>query len=180
MNILDIVIIAAVAFLPHSGHFQGDRSRNRVPGRGRIGHLAGQRLSSSGGIVSEKPSFRRAKYLPLVAFALIFLLVLVLGNLLGWLFKKLFQKLFLGWVDRMLGACLALLKGILLSYLFIVVVTFLAPRDSALVTQSRLAPMVVSAYRTLVGLIPKGSHEKLKRSFDKQKQNLESIYTGKI
>ena len=179
MNILDIVIVAAVIFFLIRGIFRGIVRE--------IGSLAGVVLGIWLASVYHpqaalflKSFVPPGKYLPLVAFALIFLFVLVLGNLLGWLFKKLFQKVFLGWIDRMLGACLALLKGILLSYLFIVMVTFLAPQDSSLVTQSRLAPVVVSAYRTMVGLIPEGSHEKLKRSFDTQKQNLKSIYTGKI
>jgi membrane protein required for colicin V production len=104
------------------------------------------------------------KYLPIDGiWALIFLIVLVLGNLLGWFFKRLFQKLFLGWVDRTLGACLALVKGIVLSYLLIAMVTFMAPQNSSLVTHSRLSPVVVSAYQTMVGLIPEGSHEKLKK-----------------
>ena len=120
------------------------------------------------------------KYLPVIAFALIFLVVLVLCNLLGWLFKKLFQKIFLGWVDRVLGACLALLKGIFLSYLIIVLVTFLAPQDSSLVTQSRLAPVIITSYQTMIGLIPPGFHEKLKKSFEKQKDNLQEAVKGKI
>jgi len=69
--------------------------------------------------------------------------------------------------------CLALLKGVFLSYFIIVLVTFLAPQDSTLVRKSRLAPVIIASYQTVVGLIPPGFHEKLKKSFDKQKNNLQ-------
>ncbi|MCF8129296.1 MAG: CvpA family protein [Deltaproteobacteria bacterium] len=179
MNILDIIIIAAVIFFLIRGIFRGIVRE--------IGSLAGVVL----GIwlanayhptlaLLLKSFIPPGKYLPLIAFALIFLVVLVLCNLLGSLLKKLFQRIFLGWMDRILGACLALLKGIILSYLIIVLVTFLVPRDSLLVKQSRLAPVIVSAYQTMVELIPKGSHEKLKKSFEEQKSNLQEVLKGKI
>jgi len=179
MNILDIIIIAAVLFFLIRGIFRGIVQE--------IGSLAGVVLGIwlanlyhplvAGFLKGFIPP---GKYLPLIAFALIFLVILVLCNLLGWLFKKLFQKIFLGWFDRILGACLALLKSVVLSYLIIVLVTFLAPRDSSLVTQSRLSPVIISAYQAMVGLIPKGSHEKLKKTFEKQKDNLQGIFTGNI
>ena len=179
MNILDIIIIAAMIFFLIRGIFRGIVRE--------IGSLAGVVLGiwlanayhpQLAGLL--KGLIPPGKYLPLIAFALIFLVVLVVCNLLGWVFKKFFQKIFLGWVDRILGACLALLKGIVLSYLIIVLVTFLAPQDSSLVTQSRLAPIIITSYQTVVDLIPPGFHEKLKKSFDKQKNNLQEVVKGKI
>ena len=179
MNILDIIIIAAMIFFLIRGIFRGIVRE--------IGSLAGVVLGiwlanayhpQLAGLL--KGLIPPGKYLPLIAFALIFLVVLVLGNLLGWLFKKLFQKIFLGWVDRILGACLALLKGVFLSYLIIVLVTFLAPQDSSLVTKSRLAPAIITSYQAVVGLIPPGFHEKLIKSFDKQKNDRQEVVKGKI
>jgi membrane protein required for colicin V production len=179
MNILDIIIIAAIVFFLIRGIFRGIVRE--------IGSLAGvvlgiwlanayhpQLANLLKGLIPP------GNYLPIIAFALIFLVVLVVCNLLGWVFKKFFQKIFLGWVDRILGACLALLKGIVLSYLIIVLVTFLAPQGSPLVTQSRLAPLIITSYQTMVGLIPPGFHEKLKKSFDQQKNNLQEVVKGKI
>lgn len=179
MNILDIIIIAAVIFFLIRGIFRGIVRE--------IGSLAGVVLGiwlanayhpQLAGLL--KGLIPPGKYLPLIAFALIFLVVLVLCNLLGWLFKKFFQKIFLGWVDRILGACLALLKGVFLSYLIIVLVTFLAPQDSSLVTKSRLAPAIITSYQAVVGLIPPGFHEKLIKSFDKQKNDRQEVVKGKI
>ena len=179
MNLLDIIIIAAVVFFLIRGIFRGIVRE--------IGSLAGVVLGiwlanayhpQLAGLL--KGLIPPGDYLPLIAFALIFLVVVVVCNLLGWLFKKFFQKIFLGWVDRILGACLALLKGILLSYLIIVLVTFLAPQGSPLVTQSRLAPFIVTSYQTIVGLIPPGFHGKLKKTFHKQKNSLNEIVKEKI
>jgi membrane protein required for colicin V production len=179
MNILDIIIIAAVIFFLIRGIFRGIVRE--------IGSLAGVVLGiwlanayHPQVVVFLKGFIPPGKYLPVIAFAMIFLVVLVLCNLLGWLFKKLFQKIFLGWVDRILGACLALLKGVFLSYLIIVLVTFLAPQDSSLVTQSRLAPVIITSYQTMIGLIPPGFHEKLKKTFENQKDNLQEVVKGKI
>ncbi len=179
MNILDIIIIAAVIFFLIRGIFRGIVRE--------IGSLAGVVLGIWSATAYHpqltgllKGFIPWGNYLPLIAFALIFLVVLVLCNVLGWLFKKFFQKIFLGWIDRILGACLALLKGIVLSYLLIVLVTFLAPQGSPLVTQSRLAPVIIESYQTMIGLIPPGFHEKLKKSFDQQKNNLQEVVKGKI
>ena len=179
MNILDIIIIAAIVFFLIRGIFRGIVRE--------IGSLAGvvlgiwlanayhpQLANLLKGLIPP------GNYLPIIAFALIFLVVLVVCNLLGWVFKKFFQKIFLGWVDRILGACLALLKGIVLSYLIIVLVIFLAPQGSPLVTQSRLAPVIINSYKTIIGLIPPGFHEKLKKTFDQQKNNLQKVVKGKI
>ena len=99
--------------------------------------------------------------------------------LAGWLLKKLFQKIFLGWVDRILGACLALIKGVVLSYFIIVLATFFVPLKSPLITQSRLAPVIIRSYQTMVGFIPSDSHEKLKKSYDKQKKKLQEVFDEK-
>ena len=179
MNILDIIIIAAGIFFLVRGVFRGFVRE--------IGSLAGvllgfwlanvYQLQMAGflkGFISSE------KFLPLIAFALIFLIILVLCNLAGWFLKKLFQKIFLGWVDRTLGAALALVKAIVISYFIIVLATFFVSSKSPLMAQSRLAPFIISSYQTMVGLIPSDSHEKLKKSFDKQKNNLQEAIKGKI
>lgn len=179
MNILDIIIIAAVVFFLIRGVFRGIVRE--------IGSLAGVVLGIwlGNSYHPQLAGFLKGfippgEYLPIIAFALIFLFILIVCNLLGWVFKKLFQKVFLGWVDRILGAGLALLKSIIISYLIIVLVTFLAPPDSQLVKQSRLAPVIVNTYQSIVALIPPDSHTKLKKSFDKNKKDLQEIFKGNI
>lgn len=179
MNILDIIIIAAGIFFLIRGVFRGFVRE--------IGSLAGVIFGIwlANVYQPQMAGFLKGfipweKFLPLIAFALIFLIVLVLCNLAGWLFKKFFQKIFLGWVDRTLGAGLALLKAVVLSYFIIVLATFFVPSQSPLIAQSRLAPVIISSYQILVGLIPSDSHEKLKKTFDKQKNNLQEVFKGKI
>lgn len=179
MNILDMIIIAAVVFFLIRGIFRGIVRE--------IGSLAGVVLGIwlANAYHPQLAHFLKGfippgNHLPLIAFALIFLVVMVLCNVLGWLFKRFFQKIFLGWFDRILGACLAFIKGVVLSYLVIVLVTFLSPQDSTLVTQSRLAPFIITSYQTMVGLIPPGFHEKLKKTFEKQKDSLQEAVKEKI
>jgi membrane protein required for colicin V production len=179
MSILDIIIIAAVIFFLVRGIYRGLVRE--------VGSLAGVILGIWLGnlyhpevAIFLKEVLPPGKYIPIVAFALIFLVILVLCNLLGWLFKKFFQKIFLGWVDRILGAGLALLKSLVLCYLLIVLITFLAPRDSTIIKDSRLAPVIISSYQAMIKRIPSSSQEKLKDSFEQKKEDLQQIFKGNI
>ena len=79
-------------------------------------------------------------FLPVLGFALIFLVVLIGCNLAGWGLRILFKKTALGVVDRVLGAGLAVIKGVVITYLAIVILTVYVPPSTPLIAQSRLAP----------------------------------------
>ena len=73
------------------------------------------------------------------------LVILVLCNVLGWALKLFFSKVFLGWLDRTLGAGLAVLKGVILTYLVIVLLTFFLPARTPLIAESKLTPLIILA-----------------------------------
>ncbi len=104
-----------------------------------------------------KSHLSSGRFLSLISFAGIFFVVLVGCNLAAWGLKTLVKKAFLGWADRGLGAALAILKGIILTYLVIVLLTFFLPTKAPLIAKSRLAPVIVSSYQYIVGVIsPRG------------------------
>jgi membrane protein required for colicin V production len=164
MNVLDIIIIVTMIFLVVRGVFRGFFRE--------IGSLAGvilgiwlantyqPHLSAYLG-----PFFPSTPFLPLISFGLLFIVVLLLCNIAGWSIKYLLKKAFLGWADRTLGAALAILKGLILTYLVIILLTFFVPAKTPLVGDSRLAPLIIRSYQHLVSLISPDAYQKWKRKF---------------
>jgi uncharacterized membrane protein required for colicin V production len=106
-----------------------------------------------------------SNYLPIISFAVIFLIVLVLCNLLGWSLKMIVKKAFFGWADRTLGAGLAILKGIIITYLVIVLLTFFVPSKTPLIARSRLAPLVITSYQSMISFISPSFYQRWKKKF---------------
>lgn len=152
MNILDVIIIVLMVFLIVRGVMRGFVAE--------VASLAGILLGIWLGIrymnqvtTFLKPHLPAFSFLPVVGFAVIFLGVLVLCNLLGWGLKVLFKKTLLGWLDRTLGAALAVIKGVVISYLGIVIITVYLVPESSLVAKSRLAPAVTASFQVLKSLL---------------------------
>ena len=179
MNLLDVVIIACMVFLIVRGIFRGFIRE--------IGSLAGVILGIWLASLYEpqmtdflKPFLPSGNFLPLISFALIFLVVLVLCNVVGWLLKKLVKKIFLGWADRTLGAALAVLKGVIITYFAIVLLTFFVPSKSHIITNSKLAPIIINSYQSIVGLLSPGAYQNLKEKFVWQRERIEQALSEKI
>lgn len=178
MNLLDVIIIACMVFLIVRGIFRGFIRE--------VGSLAGVVLGIWFASIYQaqmtdflKPILPSGKFLPLISFALIFLVVLVLCNVVGWLLKKLVKKIFLGWADRTLGAALAVLKGVIITYFAIVLLTFFVPSKSSLIAQSKMAPIIINSYQSIVGLLPPGTYENLKKQFVGHKDSMEKALSEK-
>jgi len=179
MNLLDLIIIACMVFLIVRGIFRGFIRE--------VGSLAGVILGIWLASLYQpqltdflKPFLPSGKFLPLISFALIFLVVLVFCNVAGWLLKKLAKKIFLGWADRTLGAALAVLKGVIITYFAIVLLTFFVPSKSNLIADSKLAPTIINSYQSIVGLLSPGAYQNLKKQFVGQKERIEKAILEKI
>jgi membrane protein required for colicin V production len=164
MNLLDLVIIATMVFLVVRGIFRGFFME--------VGSLAGVILGVwlANHYQPEMTSYLKAylpsgNFLPMISFAVIFVIVLVLCNLLGWTLKVIMKKAFFGWADRSLGAGLAISKGVIIIYLVIVLLTFFVPSKTPIIAQSRLAPLVISSYQSMIGLMSPSFYQKWKKKF---------------
>jgi len=162
MNVLDIIIIATMVFFVVKGVLRGFIRE--------VASLAGIILGILLASAFQpqvttylKPYLPDTSYLSLISFAAIFILILVLCNLLGWGLQHFFSKVFLGWLDRTLGAALAILKGVILTYLVIVLLTFFLPARTPLIAGSVLAPWIIVSYQTVVGLISPDHYEQWKK-----------------
>ena len=179
MNLLDVIIIACMVFLIVRGIFRGF-----IREMGSLaGVISGIWLASlyqpqmTDFLKSYLPS---GKFLPLISFALIFFIILVSCNVVSWLLKKLVKKIFLGWADRALGMALAVLKGVIITYFAIVLLTFFVPSKSNLITDSKLAPTIIHSYQSIVGLLSPGAYQNLKKQFVEQKERIEQALSEKI
>jgi len=118
--------------------------------------------------------------LPLISFAVIFTSILILCNLLGWVLKLLFKKAFLGWLDRTLGAGLAIMKGVIITYLVIVILTFFIPAQTPLIAQSKLAPWIIKSYQSMISLISPDHYKKWKEKILGEEKGKEKTIQEKI
>jgi membrane protein required for colicin V production len=161
MNLLDIVIICAMVFLIVKGLLRGFIRETASLAGVVLGILLGHHFQPqlSAQLKSYLP---QTSLLPVISFSVIFAFVLISCNLLGCLVKLLFEKSFLGWLDRSLGVGLAVTKGIILTYLAIVLLTFFVPTKAPLIARSKLAPWIVVSYQSMVRLISPEHYEQWK------------------
>jgi membrane protein required for colicin V production len=179
MNLLDMIIIALMIFLIVRGIFRGFFRE--------IGSLAGVILGIGMGCLYQqqmseylKAYVQTGKFLQLISFAVIFFVVLALCNLSGWGVKMILKKAFLGWTDRALGVGLAVLKGIIITYLLIILLTFFVPSNKPLIAGSTLAPLIIASYQTMVDLIEPGFYQNLKKKFLGKAKGMDEIVTKKF
>ena len=149
MNLLDVIIACTMLFLVVRGLMRGFIKEIASLAGVILGILVAIHFQSQvTGLI--KPYLPSSQFLGLISFAVVFFSVLILCNLLGWGFKLLFQKALLGWVDRTLGVGLAVVKGVLITYLVIVLLTFFLPARMPLIAESRLAPLIITSYQSMM------------------------------
>jgi len=181
MNLLDISIIVIMIFLIVRGIFRGFFMEIASLAGVILGILVGLRLHPvmTGFLRPYLPSVDNF-FLQLISFAIIFTVVLVLCNLTGLGMKIILKKTSLGWTDKALGASLAVLKGIIVTYISIVILTFFVPSTAPLVARSKLAPWIISSYQSIVSVISPEFYQSWKRRFIDQKKKIDEVVSKKI
>ena len=179
MNLLDYIIIITLVFFTVKGVLKGFIRE--------IASLAGIILGFWLGIryIPEVTQFLSgyvpdSRFLPLISFALIFAAVLIICNVIGWALRLFFKKVFLGWFDKLMGAVLAVLKTILLTYFFIVILTFFVPAKAPLIADSLLAPWVIKSYQAMVLLVSPDHYKNLKKKILGQKEKISKALVDEI
>ncbi len=176
MNILDWIIIGIMVFLLVRGTFRGFFIEIASLTGVLLGiWLANVFQTDVTGIL--KQFLPVGRYLSLVSFAGIFLVVFFLCNIIAWLLKTLTAKTPLGFMDRGFGACMAMAKGIVIIYFVIVIMTFYMPSKNPLIAQSKLAPLIIRSYQSIVAIISPEYYNKLKRKFIGTGKNIKEIIT---
>lgn len=120
---------------------------------------------SAGSIFTEYVSSKSvANFL---GFVTVFLLVILTGAVIGRLMAMAFQWAGIGWLDRTLGACFGLLRGLLVSVAIVMILTAFSlhppPRS---VVDSQIAPYVLEASRIFSRVAPHELTEGFQRSYE--------------
>ena len=174
MNILDFIILGLIIFFVIKGIFRGFF----------------REISSLAGIVfgiwignhyhPQMANLLKAyipleKFLPLISIIILFISVVILFNLFGILLHHLFKRLFIGWFDRGLGIGFALIKGIIISYLLIVLLTFFMPSKSPLIAKSTAARTVIVTYQSMSRLISPDLYKTWKKRIYKESKKVGKV-----
>jgi membrane protein required for colicin V production len=162
MNLLDMVIICTMFFFIVKGILRGFLREVASLAGVILGILLANHFQPR--MTEVLNAYVPASgFLPILSFALLFGAVLMLCNLAGYGLSLLFQKAFLGWADRTLGAGFAVVKGVIITYLVIVILTFFLPSQTPLIAQSKTAPWIIGSYQTLTHVIAPDHYEKWRK-----------------
>jgi membrane protein required for colicin V production len=88
------------------------------------------------------------------AYAAIFLVVMVGVTLLGHLMRRLMRLVKLGWLDRLAGGGLGLVKAAVAGAVLVTLLTAFLPAEAALLQDSQLAPPFRFLAAYMVELLP--------------------------
>lgn len=179
MNLLDMIILATMAFLILKGLLRGFFREIAS----LVGVIAGIFLANffqpqmTKYLEDYLPSI---DILPLISFVLIFLLIMVASNILGLVLKFLFLKVMTGWGGRILGGVLAAIKGVIIIYLVIILLFFFLPAKTPLIATSKLAPSIITSYQGMVSLISPDFYENWKKKILGKKKKIDDVLSDKL
>jgi membrane protein required for colicin V production len=88
-------------------------------------------------------------YLNIISCLIIFLGVYLVVSILGVIIKYFMNIVFLGWTDRICGAGLGALKGILITVVFITILATFLPKNTSLLRESLIARHMAWVSKTL-------------------------------
>lgn len=170
MNTFDIVIICILGFCLIRGVFRG-----LIKG---LFSLIGS-FAALYGAYTFYPNVSRLMagwftddYLKIISFMLLFCAIFIVINLIGVLLKYLLKIASFGWLDRICGAGVGFIVGILIVSVLLFVFTTFLPKGTMIVQESKLAPWVSHISKTIVAIVPPD----LGQQFDKNLKGLKEFW----
>lgn len=113
--------------------------------------------------------------LSLFSFVLIFILCIFFFNFLAIIARKAIRLVLLGWMDRTLGGLFGLIKGAVIIFILVTILTVFYPKSGPVVEDSRFFPSTLSLTEKLASLIP----FKIRDDFLEKKEALENFWGGR-
>lgn len=92
--------------------------------------------------------------LRLIAYGLIFIGVMLTGALIGWAVRKLLSAAMLSWADRTAGGAVGLVAATLAAALLVLPIVAYSPWSERALTDSILAPYVLSVGEAAASIAP--------------------------
>lgn len=101
-----------------------------------------------------------------LGFVAVFALVVLTGAIIGRLLAMAFKWAGIGWLDRTLGACFGLLRGLVVSIAIVMILmAFSVNPPPSSVVESEIAPYVLEAARILSKTAPRELTEGFQKSY---------------
>lgn len=112
--------------------------------------------------------------LPPLSFILIFVVIILIARFLAKLLTKILSWVMLGWLNRIGGGAIGLLKGLILASIISLILGFIStpiPTLSAAINESHVYPLVLNVapmtYEILTSILPEG-----KKTLDELKEKI--------
>ena len=175
MNLLDLAILIIVVLIAVRGFFRGIIQEAAT----LIGIIASFFLAFyyynelARFLLRYTQNYQVALYF--FSFLLLLGLSFFLFRALGLLIKKIVHFTLFGWADRVMGGFFGLIKGVVVVFFLITLLTLLLPKQHSLINQSRLFPWVISLTDQFALLIP----GKITKDFNRKKQELRDYWEEK-
>ncbi len=174
MNPFDMAVVIIIGFMAILGIFRGlIREVTAIAGL-LAGFYCGYFFYQPVGDLFSRYGADGA-YVNIVSFILLFCLTFLVITLAGVLIRYLMNLALLGLVDRVLGALFGAVKGVLIvSFGYLLLVTF-APRGGGqMVAQSKLGPPVYALSKTIIRVVPAGTRDRLFKQLQSLNEKVES------
>lgn len=171
MNLLDIIIAVIILFCLVRGIFRGMvKEVSSI-----IGVLGGFYAGYT--YYPQVADYLRAwagdfAYIDTVSFLILFFGIFMLIAVLGVIIKYLLNIAFLGWADRLGGALLGSMKGLLIVSSLLVAFTAFLPKGSTFITESKLAPYSTLLSEKMALIIS----QDMKRNYAEKSKELKKIW----
>ncbi len=174
MNPLDIIIIIIIGYGLIRGIFRGMiKEVSSI-----VGVLAGFYAAYTYyPMVSEtlRPWITSLSFLNIISFMIVFCGVFLAIAMVGVVIKYLMHVASLGWLDRILGASLGFVKGILIVSVILVALTAFLPQEAKLVKASLLAPHVTVISENLATLVS----DDMKKAYSVRMAEIKKAWNGR-
>ncbi|MGA3072480.1 MAG: CvpA family protein [Bryobacteraceae bacterium] len=104
-------------------------------------------------------------------FLMVFCGVLILGAIVGRVLRRMMKVVGLSFVDRLLGACFGIVRGVLISIAVVLALLAFTPGKSPpdAVVRSRVAPYVIDAARVCSAVAPRELKDGFRKSYEQVK-----------
>jgi membrane protein required for colicin V production len=149
MNLLDFILIVIIAYCLVRGIFRG-LVKELSSIIGVLGGLYAAYAYYPLVAASLSKWVKNTGYQNILSCLVLFLGVYLIVSLIGVIIKYVMNIVFLGWTDRLCGAFLGTVKGLLLAAILILVLTTFLPKNASILRDSVMTRNMMSVSATLV------------------------------
>ena len=179
MNLLDVLLIAVIAFSSVYGLFKGLVKEVISLLALIIGLIGASRLYEGASPLLQNLGVGE-QAARILSFIILFIAIFVALTVIGKLIHKLVQAIFLGWLNRLGGVGFGLIRGIIVSAIIIMILTMILSEKAPILSESKLTPHIMSLSRVLVPLVPDDLQKRFKEREEKLREFWERKYKSKI